>query len=92
MFYPKIKEDLKQAGRLLNKENLSMLAKTAPFWHAVQKDVSLAEDYIGENLGPESTDNFIHRNHTSNVFHNMSAGRKIIIDLKAAAKARHSLG
>ncbi|HII71523.1 TPA: phosphoenolpyruvate carboxylase [Candidatus Woesearchaeota archaeon] len=90
--YPTIKQDLITAGRLLNKENLNMLSKTGPFWNSLLKDVSLVEDYVGGSLGPKESEDFVHRNHTSNVFHKMSAGKDFNDDLKAAATARHCLG
>ncbi|MFC1722583.1 phosphoenolpyruvate carboxylase [Nanoarchaeota archaeon] len=86
-----IKADIRKASQLLNKENLNLLSKTAKFWKDLKKDIALVEDYVGD-LGPQTTDDFLHRNHTSNVFHNMMAGRDITKDLEAAAKARHSLG
>ncbi|MBW2964347.1 phosphoenolpyruvate carboxylase, partial [Candidatus Woesearchaeota archaeon] len=67
--YPSIKSDLITAGSLLNRENLSFLAKTHKVWAMIEKDVQLIEDYTGASLGPTSTDSFLHRNHTSNVFH-----------------------
>ncbi len=91
-FYPNIKEDLKAAGVLLNKENLNFLSKTGKGWTAVQKDVKLIEDYTDSSLGPDSTDSFMHRNHTSNVFHLWSTHKDFSRDIIAAARLRHGLG
>jgi phosphoenolpyruvate carboxylase len=91
-FYPLIKQDLSAAGRLLNRENLKFLAKTNPAWAAFVKDVQLVEDYTDSTLGPGSTDDFLHRNHTSNVFHCQSSNRGFTADLIAAAKLRRCVG
>jgi phosphoenolpyruvate carboxylase len=91
-FYPNIKQDLADAGALLNKENLRFLAKTGKAWNSVLNDVKLVEDYTDSSLGPSSTDTFLHRNHTSNVFHLWSTNRDFSRDLFAAAKMRRCLG
>jgi len=91
-FYPNIKSDLVAAGSLLNKENLKFLAKTDRGWKSLASEISLVEDYVGESLGPNSTDTFMHRNHTSNIFHMWTSGKDCSQDLLAAAKLRHCLG
>ncbi|MBU2560793.1 MAG: phosphoenolpyruvate carboxylase [Nanoarchaeota archaeon] len=90
--YPNIKQDLVTACRLLNKENLRFLAKTGKVWDAILKDVKLVEDYTDSSLGPASTDDFLHRNYTSNVFHLWSTKKDFSKDLLAAARLRRCLG
>jgi phosphoenolpyruvate carboxylase len=90
--YPTIKQDLVKAGALLNKENLKFLAKTDSFWAGVIKDVELVQDYTDSLLGPDSATAFMHRNHTSNVFHSMSTNREFSNDLLECARLRRSLG
>jgi len=92
IFYPTIKQELLVAGALLNKENLGFLGKSSPVWKDVLTDVNLVQDYVSSELGPDSSESFMHRNHTSNVFHMMSAGKDCSKDLLAAAALRHSLG
>lgn len=91
-FYPGVKEDLVRAGALLNRENLRFLAKTHKGWKGLAKDVALVEDYVDASLGPGDADSFLHRNHTSNVFHLWSAKRDFARDLMAAARARRCMG
>ncbi|HII72559.1 TPA: phosphoenolpyruvate carboxylase [Candidatus Woesearchaeota archaeon] len=91
-FYPNIKQDLIAAGSLLNKENLNFLAKTHKAWASVQAEVKLVEDYTDASLGPNSTDAFLHRNHTSNVFHLWSTKKDFSKDLFAAARLRRCMG
>jgi phosphoenolpyruvate carboxylase len=91
-FYPTIKSDLVSAGAFLNKENLKFLAKTDRGWKSLASEISLVEDYVGESLCPNSTDAFMHRNHTSNIFHMWKSGKDCSQDLLAAAKLRHCLG
>jgi phosphoenolpyruvate carboxylase len=91
-FYPNIKTDLVEAGALLNKENLRFLSKTDKFWHDILKEIALIEDYTDSTLGPTSPESFMHRNHTSNVFHRMNSNRRFSDDLLAAARLRRGLG
>jgi phosphoenolpyruvate carboxylase len=92
MFYPTIKQELAVAGALLNKENLGFLAKTNAAWKEVLNDVNLVQDYCDSQLGPDSAEAFMHRNHTSNVFHTFRAGKDCGKELMAAAALRHCLG
>lgn len=91
-FYPNIKDDLRTAGSLLNRENLGFLAKTGKGWSGLQKDAKLVEDYVDASIGPSSTEHFLHRNHTSNVFHLWSTHKDFSRDIIAAARLRHGLG
>ncbi|MFC1741588.1 phosphoenolpyruvate carboxylase [Nanoarchaeota archaeon] len=91
-FYPNIKQDLITAASLLNKENLNFLAKTHKGWKQIQNDIGLTEDYADASLGPNSTETFLHRNHTSNIFHLRSTKQDFSRDLQQAARLRHCLG
>jgi phosphoenolpyruvate carboxylase len=91
-FYPNIKTDLVRAGALLNRENLNFLSGMGAGWKAVMEDVRLVDEYTDATLGPGSTDDFLHRNHTSNVFHLRSSRKPFASDLVAASKLRHCLG
>jgi phosphoenolpyruvate carboxylase len=90
--YQGIKQDLVTAGGLLNRENLSFLSKTHKAWEGISRDVQLIEDYTDTALGPKSTEAFLHRNHTSNVFHLRSTKQDFSKDLQAAARLRHCIG
>jgi phosphoenolpyruvate carboxylase len=91
-FYPNLKQDLIASGALLNRENLKFLSETGPGWKSVAEDVRLVDEYTDSVLGPVSTEDFLHRNHTSNVFHLSASKRNFANDLVAAAKLRHCLG
>ncbi|MBI4739201.1 phosphoenolpyruvate carboxylase [Candidatus Woesearchaeota archaeon] len=90
--YPTIKEELLCAGHYLNKENLAFLCDLSDAWSDVKKDVSLIEDYLGKTLGPTTTSQVLHRNHTSNVFHLWRAKEDVREDLMKAARLRRFLG
>jgi phosphoenolpyruvate carboxylase len=87
-----LKSHLRNAGRRLNRENLRSLCSRNSAWEAVQEDVRLIEDHLGEELGPDSDDDLIHRNLTSNIRVLYEAGREFGPDLERAARIRRSLG
>ena len=90
--YPNLKVHLRQAGAFLNAENLGFLAKSAPAWREVQTDVGIIQDYLGAQLGPETTEQFMHRNCVSDVFHLWKAGKDPREAIVRAARMRRSLG
>lgn len=87
-----LREHLRAAGRLLNKENLERLCLADNSWEDVAKDVAAIEDYLGERLGPSDPDSLIHRNLTSNILILFQQGQDFTEDLERAARLRRSLG
>ena len=83
---------LRQAGAFLNAENLGFLAKTSPAWREVQTDVGIIQDYLGAQLGPETTEHYMHRNCVSDVFQLWKTGRDPRQEIVRAARMRRSLG
>ncbi|MDD4628441.1 MAG: phosphoenolpyruvate carboxylase [Candidatus Peribacteraceae bacterium] len=68
-YYPALREDLKHAGKFLNRENLDLLARRYDVFEGVKEDIAAIEEILGIRLGPEKPHHIIHRNITSNVFH-----------------------
>jgi len=50
--YTGLRNDLLQAGCFLNRENLELLSEKNGAWRAIREDVLLAEDFLGQKLGP----------------------------------------
>ncbi len=91
-FYPEMKEALLNAGRYLNRENLEILAGKSLQWKKVRKGVLFIEEYLGKKLGPETPEDFIHRNYTSNVIQHWLKKTSPEEDIQKAAQVRRSLG
>ncbi|MBU0727973.1 phosphoenolpyruvate carboxylase, partial [Patescibacteria group bacterium] len=53
--YLNLRADFIHAGKYLNKENLSELAKKYPVFKEVERDVQEMENYLGVELGPLKT-------------------------------------
>ena len=91
-FYPQIKQDLVEVGHFLNKENLKFLSHKDGNWQLIAKDIEAIENYVGKELGPKTTDHYLHRNHTSNILHLLRAKRNISRDIVRAGLVRRCLG
>lgn len=94
--YITIKDDLRAAGRFLNKENLNFLAKKNSEWKFVQRDVAFLESYLGCPLGPQTSNDFIHRNWSSTLYFQLQEKKRDIAAMQqtiaASGMIRKSLG
>ncbi|MBU1992765.1 phosphoenolpyruvate carboxylase, partial [Patescibacteria group bacterium] len=90
--YLNLDADLTHAGKYLNKENLSLLAKKIPILKKVEESVRLTEKYLGKELGPYKHTHLLHRNLTSNIYHKMQLKEDFSGEIEQAAAIRHSLG
>ena len=90
--YLNLRADFIHAGKYLNKENLSELAKEYPVFKAIEEDVQEMENYLGVELGPLKTKHMIHRNLVSSVYLHSKEGEDFSEELEKAAVIRKSLG
>jgi phosphoenolpyruvate carboxylase len=93
--FPDFEKDILWSGRYLNWENLKFLARRDATWGKIREDVLFLEEFLGERLEPKSTNHFLHRNLTSNIYHLWQKGNAIEPlkeNILAAAKVRRSLG
>jgi phosphoenolpyruvate carboxylase len=93
-YLPTLTEDLARIGAYLNWENLKFLIKKDAAWEPVREDVLFLEKFIGRRMGPQTSEEFIHRNLTSNIYHYWRGGKKPELRdaILQAARARRSLG
>lgn len=95
-YYPALREDLKHAGKFLNRENLDLLARRYPAFESVKEDIAAIEEILGITLNPEKPHHIIHRNITSTIFHRLHAPKPdtaaLTADIVEAGKLRCSLG
>jgi phosphoenolpyruvate carboxylase len=90
--YANLRLDLQTAGRYLNKENLKALSERNSAYAKIALDVELCEDYLGTELGPSTSDDFLHRNLTSNILLMFLEGKDVSEDVVRAGEVRRSLG
>ncbi|MEI8230682.1 MAG: phosphoenolpyruvate carboxylase [Candidatus Peregrinibacteria bacterium] len=94
--YPALREDLKHAGKYLNRENLDFLCKRNPTFEKIREGIGMIERVLGIHLGPEKPHHFIHRNLSSTIYHRIHSekpdGEAITRDIIEAGKIRKSLG
>lgn len=91
-YYKFLKEDLDFAGRYLNKDNLSKLAKTSKIWEHVLEDVWAIEEILKIKLGPINPSETEHKLLTGKIYKDLKSPKKIASFLVKAAVLRKSLG
>lgn len=94
-FYPALRDDLRHAGKYLNRENLSLLAKKQSVFRGIEKDIDAIEKILDIELGPEKPHHILHRNLTSNIYHRLQSGDDtgaISREIVEAGVIRRSIG
>lgn len=95
-YYPALREDLKHAGKYLNRENLSMLAKKKSVFRDIERGIDALEKILEINLGPEKPHHILHRNLTSSIYQRLQSKdlckESISRDIVEAGVIRKSLG
>ncbi len=91
-FYRHLREDLIEAGRYLNRENLDFLGRSSPAWNGIREDVRALERYLKIELGPEKVEHYLHRNLVSSAFLLWREGKPFGEHILEAGKIRRSLG
>ncbi len=93
--YPALSEDLRHAGKFLNRENLALLGREHAMFKEIQKGITAIEDVLGEKFESAKPQHVIHRNLTSNIFQRLSAAPDVAAitrDIVEAGVIRKSLG
>lgn len=91
-YYKFIKEDLIEAGRYLNKENLEKLSSQSEAWKNIQEDVLNIEEVFNIKLGPKTDDEIKHASLTKKILGSLNKGENPQKEIEKAAALRHSLG
>lgn len=91
-YYLNIKEDLKKAGRFVQKDELTKLAKKSQVWKDILRDVEEIEKYLGEKLEPKTKEEKEHFEIVKKLHEKMNLGKKYQPYLNQLAVLRKSLG
>ncbi len=95
-YYPALRDDLKHAGKYLNRENLSMMAKKKSVFRDIERDIDALEKILEINLGPEKPHHLLHRNLTSSIYQRLQSPdllrESITREIVEAGMLRKSLG
>ena len=94
-YYPALRDDLQHAGKYLNRENLSLLAKSDAQFVGIQEDIAAIESILGIQLTQEKPHHLIHRNLTSSIYQRLMADENdphLAADIVEAGIIRKSLG
>lgn len=91
-YYKFIKEDLIEAGKYLNKENLIKLSRKSEIWKKVLEDVLNIERVFNISLGPKTKDEIKHAKLVKKIILLLNQGKNPQKEIEQAATLRHSLG
>ncbi len=92
-YYKYISEDLDQAGRYLNIDNLNKLSKKSTGWKPILDDIRAIETTLGIKLGPVTKDEIKHKTLTDQIYDKLESDDGSLTDLiTQAAILRKSLG
>lgn len=91
-YYLNIKNDLKRAGRFLQKNELVKLAKSSHVWKDILIDVEEIEKYLGEKLEPKTREEEEHFEIVRKVHEKINSGKNYQQYLNQLAILRKSLG
>jgi len=91
-YYLNIKDDLRRAGRFLQKEILIELANKSAVWKDILEDVLGIEKYLGEKLEPKSKEEKEHFEIVKKLHEKLNSGKKYQMYLNRLAVLRKSLG
>lgn len=91
-YYKFIKEDLIEAGKYLNKENLIKLSLKSAVWKKVLEDVSNIEEIFNISLGPKTADDKKHKLLTGKILTILQGSGNPADLIVEAATLRRSLG
>lgn len=87
-----IKEDLIEAGKYLNRENLIKLSRKSEIWKKVLEDVLNIEEILNISLGPKTEDDKKHKSLTGRILTCLESSTNPTTLIVEAAILRHSLG
>ena len=87
-----LRHELNHAGKFLNLENLTVLAKQYSWAKEILEDVKLTEEILKIKLGPTKPNHLIHRNLTSTILLKHSLKQDFSHELVEAGVMRKSLG
>lgn len=90
--YRYIKEDLIEAVRYLNKDNLIRLSKKSKVWGKVVEDINQIEQILNITLGPKREQDFQHKKLTDKIYMQINASQDPSAFILKAALIRQSLG
>lgn len=91
-YYLNIRDDLKKAGRFVQIDELTKLAKKSHLWNNILKDIEEIEKYLGEKLGPKTEEQKEHFEIVKKVHEKINLGKNYQSYLNQLAMLRKSLG
>lgn len=89
---PHLINEIKNLMRMVNKENIFLLAKLEKKWKEILEEIEFLEKYFKTKCLPKSIEEFLHRNHSSSALILFLNGKDPEEEIIQCAKIRRFLG
>lgn len=91
-YYISFKNEMKRAGKYINKDNLALLAQKNRGWKLVKEDIEVIEQYLGEEFKPETNEEKKHKELSSQIYKELKHHSVSPSLVEEAGLLRHSMG
>jgi phosphoenolpyruvate carboxylase len=91
-YYKYFKDDLVDAGKYINRENIDRLSRGNAAWRLVAEDIGLAEKYLRTRFGPKSNTELLHYNLASQLLLRRTSKAEMSRLIVETGKLRGGLG
>lgn len=91
-YYTYIAEDLDQAGRFVNIENIKKLAEKSAVYKKILEDLKEVEELLSIKLGPQTDEEKAHKKLTTDILKRVQNDTPVKVQIIKAALLRRSLG
>lgn len=91
-YYLNLTDDLKRAGRFLNKKVLRELAKKNSAWKMILEDVKEIEKYLGYEFTPLTNDDLLYQKLSIKIYNKIIGNENAGEEITKAAMLRKSMG
>ncbi|OGX25002.1 MAG: phosphoenolpyruvate carboxylase, partial [Omnitrophica WOR_2 bacterium RIFCSPHIGHO2_02_FULL_48_11] len=91
-YYVHFKQDICEAGRYINRENVRILAKRDRAWRLIEEDIERAEKFLGVRFGPKTKMELLHARLASQLLKHRTNKKEMARLITETGMLRKSLG
>ena len=91
-YYLHFKEDVIEAGKYINRENIKMLSKTNSAWQLISEDIEHAETALRVRFAPKNKKELLHRSLSSQLLLQKNNKKEVSRLIAETGMLRRSLG
>ena len=91
-YYIHFKDDVAEAGKYINRENIERLSKINKKWQLIKEDIKLAEEFLGVRFSPRNNKELLHQSLSSQLLLQRGNTKEVSRLITETGKLRRSLG